>query len=287
MSLIKDIIKGIQNEFENKTKAKNWIDNSNYWIENDIGTDEFAEKIIKIFKNTKLNITKKKIEKRPRSHVSVIKKNNETKIFREEEGLERLIQIMNKDDFGNQIIPKLQNPGKQLIDLAKFDKGNIESVIELKIKKAKSTSTPLFAVIELIKNYYLCGGKNSGIKKLILLAPDNYYEYFFNNNKKEKFKHLIDFLSEKLSVQIKVKKLDFKAAFKENYEFWLNEINKQIPSEDYSEKIKWNDAEPNKKGKVTDKYQKIMKNFPVEFFIKKFDKKFFEVLIENNWKDVL
>ena len=250
-SLMQIIIKKLSRDENAKycnKKCKNWINNENHWDEEFIDSEKFAEDIVSIVKTQTEDeqiIYSKTIEKRERNNISIVKKDNKAFVYRGEELLERLIQILNKDMLGNQIIPKLNKPGKQLIDLAEFKNNDLIKIIELKILIKSETNkvtanTPLFTVIELIKNYFLCGGEKSNINELILLAPNNYCNYDkFKLSNNEKFKRLLKNLSNILKLKISAKCINI------NYDKWQNEVEHKIEEYRKNNQYKWN--KPTKK----------------------------------------
>lgn len=265
-SLMQEIVAKLSYESENESykndKCKYWIDNINHWDEKFIDTKEFARNIKQVISRKTTNIIdkNKSIEIRKRHNITVVKKGSDISAFRGEELLERLIQIANKDELGNQIIPKLKRPGKQLIDLATFKNGYIKKIIELKILKENSngkssTNTPLYAIIELIKNYYLCGGDESGINELILLAPNDYYIKFNVLNNK-KFKDLLANLNNIFKPEINIKIKVIRLELENNFKKWKEKTDSKIAKYINDKGCKWEDPKPNENNKRTKKYDK-------------------------------
>ena len=159
--------------------------------------------------------------------VTVVQNAERTWIYRQEEGLERLICALKnrhyKNGWGNQIIiNKAKCSQKEYVDLVEYDRktNNIISLIEL--KASNGNDSPLKAIIELLKNYFLCDFYNrQHIKNLILLAPKDYYiKHQIQKNKN--FKTLIDELNKQLEVNIEIKEIDLKN------DDWEIKVNKML-----------------------------------------------------------
>ena len=135
---------------------------------------------------------------------SIVKTDNENfSIYRKEEAIERVIVCSDKNKFYNQIT--LTN-GKENIDLIEIQDNK---VIIYELKAENGSDSPIFALIELLKNYELFKKakkldeklKNKEIE-LVILAPKEYYDIYFKNEKvKEKFQELLNLFDEKISLK--------------------------------------------------------------------------------------
>ena len=127
---------------------------------------------------------------------------------RTEEILERMIvKAWKKENNDNLEIADQfslngeKNRGKESIDIILYKEESeekvIHKIIELKYKLIKGKNTPLYGIIELIKNYLII--KKGKIKidekiELILLAPKFFYESF-ENDYLNSIKQISDFLT--------------------------------------------------------------------------------------------
>ena len=98
--------------------------------------------------------------------------------MRMEEILERMIVKAWSNDpnlIANQFALNMNN-SKEDIDLVLHNGAEIETVIELKY----GSNTPMFAVLEVIKNYFILkkGELHGEVKELTILAPKFFYNKF-------------------------------------------------------------------------------------------------------------
>jgi hypothetical protein len=128
------------------------------------------------------------VKRNTKSHEDLFRQNqnftvvmNENDHMRMEEILERMIVKVWNDkqlSIANQF-PLNTNNRKEDIDIVLFQSESqtkiIRKIIELKYK---SDDTPLFGMLELIKNYFILeiGKKHEKIEELILLAPKFFYD---------------------------------------------------------------------------------------------------------------
>lgn len=206
-------------------KTKTDWNNLHKILENDIKTIDIEKQIEKIYK--KLSVQDRYFQE-PKDYTTDIKTNfsitynTQFAIGIPENNLERLIAITN--NIPNQI-PTCDGGH---IDLC-YKNNNEINIIEL--KQWVSNDNPFFAIIELIKNYYLffyaqenisvrenyklCNDANSKIN-LILLAPKEYYISYakgrgFNKKVLTLFLKFIDDLNQKLkedNIEITLKYID-------------------------------------------------------------------------------
>ena len=193
------------------------------------------------------------IVKRQTYEVSVVEKDGRKRIYRIEEGLERLICKINQDinsniGWGNQIkINKEKCAKKEYVDLIQYDKqtDKITCLIELKAWDNKKDN-PIYAIIELLKNYFLCDAFNrKSVKSLVLLAPKEYYEIHGIINNKD-FEAFINELSTQLDVNIEVKKINL------NANDWKKFVNEKLP-----DSLKLTERKTKKYDKVTLKEDRL------------------------------
>ena len=201
---------------------------NNFWMLSDEALVELSKSILNI-KNTiinasknslkEVNETKKKLiehneyrKEDIKSDFSITYKEKENKyvIGVPENNLERLIALtLEEKDNNLKVINQIPTSDCGHIDL--YCQNNKEiNIIEL--KQWDSNDNPLFAIVELLKNYYLLfySHQNKPIiehfnickenKKinLILLAPIEYYEYFYKEKTLTNFLKLIEMLNKKL-----------------------------------------------------------------------------------------
>ena len=143
-----------------------------------------------IFKDEKMTPSGKKLLCKRRSTEFTVKRNN--KAGRPEEALERFIVVSNDEiNICNQFPI---GGGKESVDLAILNNSGRHEFVEL--KPWKSSDSPIYAVIELLKNHYEYGIIRDSDKishhesftcfnevDLILLAPRAYYEKYKMINK--------------------------------------------------------------------------------------------------------
>lgn len=185
MSIIKN--------FLNENKNNNWFSKTKFLkIIND---KENTEKIVKIFKDFKdfINNYKNDIRSEPyerenlATEFTMIKlENNNIKIGRPEEALERYIVMTNDNEFNNQYP---LSSGKENIDLVINNKNN-NKITLIELKPWQFGRDPLYALLEIFKNFlrFKCIPGNSSDEKnynLMILAPLDYYQNYqlYNDNK--------------------------------------------------------------------------------------------------------
>ena len=127
-------------------------------------------------------------DKNERTEVTFTERDNDIYLpHRMEEALERVIKIASDNSKLNQIVM----PDGGHIDLIDdIDKKGNATFVELKMW-ANENDTPLYALLESLKNYYLFNDvrfsktrelfNNKGIEKitkLVILAPQQYYDNF-------------------------------------------------------------------------------------------------------------
>ena len=216
------IIKSLKEEtHKNLGNKGRWMDSITGW--NNLESIPYTpEKIAELIFNTVQKITQLRSSNntkpviRERYEFSLVKQGDLITPWRKEEALERLLICIH---------PNLKNQyaiggGKESIDMVKIDdKHNILSIIEL--KHDTGGGTPLFAIIELLKNYELLKKQNldKHLKTLELLATKSYFEGFKNSF--ETFEEILSHLNNKLkNAQIEVKFVDAD----------VEDINKELSS---------------------------------------------------------
>ena len=199
----------LESESNTYNNNGNWIRTKTYWNE-PIKPCNVSKLANTITNKIKENFAIGKNSIRTATNVSVVKKGNDIWFYRQEEALERLICLFNKsksnNKWGNQADIQEDNSGKELVDLEECDSNNnYKSFIELKAWNNKK-DTPLYAVIELLKNYYLCDKGKEFIEELILLAPAEYYDYYdiYNTNFKDLITELNKLLPQNCNISVKV-----------------------------------------------------------------------------------
>lgn len=194
-------------------------------------------------------------------------------INRREEALERLICLINDCDekmFKNQY-PLAD--GK--IDIVMVKNNNVNTIIELK-NESNDKDSPLIAIIEIIKNYYLCKNNNC-VSKMILLAPTQYYNNWFTEEKvKKDFKKFVNTLNNIISdAKIIIKSINI-----ENWEeVLLNDIIKpeKWKDEEFDGKVNAKRGQYEKRKQITLK-KYFEDNAEKEKILRKFEK-----LQESEW----
>ena len=186
MTILENIIDDIENKKDDAQKR--YIRTKTGW-NNLPGSDDIVESYCKNLLSTIIAVTKVSQNSEHRGKtITLVKKENRIWAYRGEELLERLIFILN-DELNNQA--NLDTGAcKEAIDLI----GN-ETIYEL--KPWESDNNPLYACVELLKNYYLCDTIRHAIKNLVILAPKEYFENF-----EKSFTNFINFKN-KLNEELK------------------------------------------------------------------------------------
>lgn len=167
---IQENIKGIRNDDEDNR----WIRTKKYW-DRFTNSEILANEIITDIED-ELNIDLNLAEiSKSKTNITVVKNNSRIWFWREEEALERLICLYN-ENLSNQEPLRENSEGKELADIVEKKFGKIITLIELKSWN-NTQDSPLYAIIELLKNYYLYKDRTN-IRQLILLAPTEYFKYF-------------------------------------------------------------------------------------------------------------
>lgn len=180
-SNMKLIIKSLKEKTDKSSgNYGRWMDSTTGWNHLDSLPYTPAE-ISELILNTVQDITELKSTMIPspvireRYGFSLVKQADLITPWRKEEALERLLLCVHSN-LKNQFSV---GGGKESIDMIKIDsKHNILSIIEL--KHDAGGGTPLYAIIELLKNYELLKKQNldKSLKTLELLAPKSYFDYF-------------------------------------------------------------------------------------------------------------
>lgn len=194
---------------------------NNLFILNDEGIEIFAEKIanIKFDKTVILKESNDYIKQTIKSEFNVTK----SKVGVPENNLERLIALVNENNT-TKIINQFPTPDGGHIDLV-YVKDDELNIIELK-QWENGSNNPLYALVELIKNYKLLyDEKNSNVRdyfeinspdtyknvNLILLAPQTYYNDYYCEKSLKSFFKLIENvkmnLSKKINLNIYIKSI--------------------------------------------------------------------------------
>ncbi|MBR5554643.1 flavodoxin family protein [bacterium] len=168
-----------------------------------------------------------------RTQVTFVEKGKEYFLpWRTEEALERAIVVANDKQCLNQIV--LPDGGH--VDLITDMENGNATFVELKMWTNESDS-PLYAILESLKNYYLFNSLNSkkypkineyfnkrqieNIKKLVVLAPQEYYDLYKTSNESsyEFLKKLISAIKKNMNseIEIELKTLDLSCDEWENF----------------------------------------------------------------------
>lgn len=235
-AIIKRLTKNLKEKHVNKKIES--ISSKTFW--NDINNcvkdvDNFASDIINIIKDlidkgTLLHDYKDTTNEKTRTQVTFVEKENDNEKYfspcRIEEALERVIVVAGDKQFINQIV--LPDGGH--VDLiTDIDKDGNATFVELKMW-TNNSDTPLYALLESLKNYFLFNSLNNknypnidnsfkekGIKnitKLVILAPQEYFNiYKTTNNESYNFlKDLISIIEDKINDKLENKiKIELKA----------------------------------------------------------------------------
>ena len=202
---------------------------------------------------------------------SVIERDKTYSVWRKEEALERIITLINdKAGIYNQF-PLNKNNSKENIDLIKETNSMIKSLIELKFDQGGGT--PLFALVEIIKNLILFRkyfAEDSTVESLLIVAPEFYYNYYSRNSNFTDFMNSIDLLSNKYKTSILFKKIKItNPSFLDDS---LSKLNK-------SAKIEWKKSSNSRFSKIA----KIDANSIVTYL----NKAELEALKFDNWETVM
>ncbi len=200
MSNMEEIIQALQGyKPENK---KRWIDSTTGWQNLTEIPDDYSKKVIDGIKDF-FDVPENNEENKSRTKITLVKKNEKVWFYREEEALERLICLFN-DDCSSQY--SLGQKAKESVDIV-ISRGGKRAFIEL--KPWDSGNSPMFGVVELLKNYFLCSD-NKNITELIFLAPKEYFEKYTVKGSWVNFFEFVDNANEQLNgrTTLKVKYID-------------------------------------------------------------------------------
>ncbi len=220
--IITSVQKNIKN-VRNDDEDNRWIKTKTYW-DKFTNSGELVDEIITDIEDT-LNIDLNISEiSKSKTNITVVKNENKIWFWREEEALERLICLFNENLFNQEPLNE-NTEGKELADIVEKHCGKITTLIELKSWN-NTQDSPLYAIIELLKNYYLYEDRIN-IRQLVLLAPTEYFKYFnaVNNS------HLQDLLK---VLNNKLKKYNCNICLKTiNIDFvdWKKNIYGAIPKD--------------------------------------------------------
>lgn len=190
--------------------------------------------------------------------ITLVKKKDDIRAYRNEELLERLIFIFNRNDcLKNQVNLKTGSP-REAIDL-------VAKATIYELKPWESPNNPLYACIELLKNYYLCDDDlRHTIENLVILAPKEYFEK--NKTNFDKFISIKNKLNEELkkkNVKIVLKSIDIE---QEEINSIIKKIGKKLADWEKASKDKY---EYRKTINLTD-YKEDFKPIEQKLLIKNF-----------------
>ena len=174
---MKDIIKALKKAGSvGENNSKRWMDTKTGWnaLNKNSPLTKIAESIFKVTRQV-VRAGASNPEIRQRLKFSIIRKNGLISPWRKEEALERILTA-HHDDLRNQYAI---GGGKESIDLIRVIAENeITAIYELKHDCGKDT--PLYATIELLKNYFLLvdNEKDQHLKQLVLFANQAYYRKY-------------------------------------------------------------------------------------------------------------
>lgn len=230
MNNMKEIIRVIQGD--SPEKKERWIDSTNGWQNLTAMPDGYSKEVIdKIEEHTKnkvINFIKTMDSFDDRTNITLVKKGDKVWFYRKEEALERLICLFNKDCSSQY---NLGQKAKESVDIV-ISIANKRGFIELKPWDSKNS--PMFGVVELLKNYFLCSD-NKNITELIFLAPKEYFEKYSAKANWAKFFEFINNANAQLEgrTTLKVKYIDLT---KKDFD---NAVEKFNSAMDIAKKSKW------------------------------------------------
>ncbi len=186
MSNMGVIIEKLQGDKRSIDAKKRWIDTKTGW-NNYTHSKEKEDLEKKISPLVKINKTREErgrtINLKKNTEISIVKNSNLPEFKSFEESLERIITFLNLKIF-NQLCIGSNN--KESIDLIYSNNEHNEEDNKYLIELKTTANTPLYAFIELIKDYCLLKKLDKSdrgkIEKLILLAPKSYFEKFKEQN---------------------------------------------------------------------------------------------------------
>ena len=254
MNLMKEIIVNLK--IAKIPDKDRWMDSKSGWnnLKNQ-DPENIAKLIINQLETSIIDneevIPNHKYEKKQNDGFTLVKlkdnDNKEIEPWRKEEALERIIVYSQIEAESSIKLVNQINVGKskESIDLGVIDDADkLTEIIEL--KHDAGGGTPLFAVIEILKNYFLIKKTNSedDPTRLVVLAPEDYYKDDFkcveDNKDFEIFKEIIinlNKLLKKYNCKLYIKQLYFKRDILKNifdYNQYKWESNSE--TERYSEK---------------------------------------------------
>jgi len=170
--------------------------------------DEMIDEIVKMIEeHTEPNESYSNENKiRKTLEFTIVETDNSLKIGREEEAIERMIVC-----GGSRYCNQYNFNENEKADLILID--NNENILEMiELKQENSSDSPLYALVEIIKNFYL-SKKLKTIKELSILAPKKYFDNFFKEQEiYDKFIEIKQKLEKKIGVPIKLKEVNFNSS---------------------------------------------------------------------------
>lgn len=174
---MKAIINALKEEWSiGKNNTERWMDSKTGWnaLNDNSPLIEIADSIMDVTQRV-VHARASNPQIRRRLKFSIIRKNGLISPWRKEEALERLltahhVELRNQYAIGG---------GKESIDLIKVtEKNEITAIFEL--KHDCGNDTPLYATIELLKNYFLLAAneRDQHLRQLVLLANAAYYKKY-------------------------------------------------------------------------------------------------------------
>ena len=173
---MKAIIKALKEEWSTGENNERWMDSKTGWdaLTENSPLIEIADSIVDVTQRI-VHAGAANPQLRRRLEFSIIRKNGLISPWRKEEALERLLTAHHADLRNQYAI----GGGKESIDLIRVsEKNEITEIFEL--KHDCGNDTPLYATIELLKNYFLLvkNEKDKHLSQLVLLANTDYYKKY-------------------------------------------------------------------------------------------------------------
>lgn len=173
---MKAIIKALKEEWSIGENNERWMDSKTGWnaLNENSPLIEIADSILDVTQRV-VHAGVANPQLRRRLEFSIIRKNGLISPWRKEEALERILTVHHADLRNQYAI----GGGKESVDLIRVTRENeITEIFEL--KHDCGNDTPLYATIELIKNYFLLvmNEKWQHLQQLVILANIAYYEKY-------------------------------------------------------------------------------------------------------------
>ncbi len=198
-------------------KEHGWIDKG--WKTFQYSVDDM-DRLFKYISDNCQEQREAKHDHRRMLHFSVVKKAEKIWAWKKEEALERFIVYAN-ENFANQLNVSDART-RESIDLVEI--GTNKKICKLiELKPWDTVNSPLYGLVELLKNYYLLNNRKD-VVELMLLAPKKYYQRYYDKSFAGEIFKAIDNLHLRLNLKFSLSYLDLE---EEDFNDWIISLSEQ------------------------------------------------------------